>query len=41
MIERNRSVEQLEINKKVDELTNAVSEIKEILKMVVEKRNGS
>jgi hypothetical protein len=30
-----------EINKKVEELTDAVSEIKEILKMMVERKNGN
>ena len=41
MMERTRSSQSDEINKKVEELTNAVSEIKEILKMMVERKNGN
>jgi hypothetical protein len=41
MMERTRLSQSDEINKKVEELTNAVSEIKEILKMMVERKNGN
>ena len=41
MIERTRLSESSEINKKVEELTDAVSEIKEILKIMIERKNGS
>lgn len=38
-IEKNRILDQQMINKKVDELTNTVNELKEILKLMV-KNNG-
>ena len=41
MTERKRYIEQDQINKRINELETAVFEIKEILKMVVEKRNGN
>ena len=38
--ERERHLHQNEINKRVDELTSAVSEIKELLKLMVSNKHG-
>jgi hypothetical protein len=41
MNERNRVLQQEVINKKVNELTDTVSEIKEMLKILMRNKNGN